>query len=260
MPLIDLKWGPSGTKKAVTKNNIIVIVDVLRFSSATTVAVYKGVIIIPSYSKRLSKVLAKRFNAEISGSSREPTKWKYSLSPLSYLNAKKNTKVVLFSPNGAKCSAIAGHAKHAFVGSFLNATIIGNYVSRISRKINEDVTVVSAGETELTKLLKRLPVEESFVNKENKEYFALEDFLGSGAIISATNLDRTTNARHAELSYLKYRNNLLETLKSCVGARYLINSGREHEVDFCLQLDKYNCVPKISGDRIINLTIKNHFI
>lgn len=245
---VGFDWGFNGIKRAVRKGDIIIVVDILRFTSTAVTATANDFTIYPSSSTEETGTLLKKYNAQVA--SKDPIS-KYSLSPLSFLE-KSPENVILVSPNGAKCSRLASNSKHAFVGAFLNMKSIGRHVSALAKKMKKNVTVVGAGEITLGHI-EMIGIEKKLVNQKNKEYFCLEDMLGSGGIISEMRIKKTEKALFAEKWFKKTKDNLVDIVSTTVGGRHLIETGRKNEVEFCLFINKYPCVPKIEGDKIIGL-------
>ena len=88
---------------------MLVIVDVLSFSTATDIAVARGASVYPfafddergaqAAALRLSAVLARPRRVEANG---------FSLSPASLTGIASGTKLMLASPNGSRLSVAAG--------------------------------------------------------------------------------------------------------------------------------------------------------
>jgi len=100
-----LDWGRRGVQQAVEQGNMLVIVDTLRFSTATITATHHGGLIYPCSLDEDAAALARRIGGEVAVSRGDaPDKGRFSLSPATYFNIEPGTKVVLASPNGATCS------------------------------------------------------------------------------------------------------------------------------------------------------------
>lgn len=77
-PKVKLDWHVEGLQFALEENDIVVIVDVLRFSSTVTTAIANGFIIYPVSDEEKGVKLAASIGAEMSEHSGIA---KYSLSP-----------------------------------------------------------------------------------------------------------------------------------------------------------------------------------
>ncbi len=170
-----LEWGRDGARRASARRDILVIVDTLRFSTAVVTAVHHGAIIYPCDPTDDPEALARHVRAVVAayrqdmlGLGTHP----YSLSPLSYDEAPAGTRIVLPSPNGAVCSRYGRDAPYLFVGALVNAAAVGRAVSSILARTEAAVTVIACGERW------RAPADDGELR------VAIEDYLGSGAILS----------------------------------------------------------------------------
>jgi 2-phosphosulfolactate phosphatase len=101
---IDLAWGPSGLERLRRGSEVLVIVDVLRFTSAVTVAVARGARVVPA-----------------AGLPPGPEQ----LSPVALGLLAASREVALRSPNGGALAALALEARLPVVAaSFLNASAV----------------------------------------------------------------------------------------------------------------------------------------
>lgn len=96
---LRLAWGRRGTRDAAARGDVLVVVDVLRFTSMVATAVQRGAIIRP-----LDWTTGARGG---------------SLSPLDYLDVDAGDRFEVASPNGATCCSY-GH--ELFAGALLNAS------------------------------------------------------------------------------------------------------------------------------------------
>ncbi len=99
-----LEWGSRGAREAAERGDVVVIVDALSFSSAVIAAVQAGMEVYPLPTGVDAVTLAQRVGAEVAVHRREvPAKGRYSLSPLTFLNGPRGSRVVLPSANGSMC-------------------------------------------------------------------------------------------------------------------------------------------------------------
>src|SRR5438105_7804979 len=102
-------WGPAGAHALAAAVDVLVIVDVLSFTTAVDVAVTRGARVYPYRQRDASAVaFAQQIGAVLAGyrravSATEP----YSLSPASLEHLPIGTRLVLPSPNGATISVLA---------------------------------------------------------------------------------------------------------------------------------------------------------
>lgn len=248
-PIVYLDWGIEGLRYALKNKNIVVIVDTLRFSSAVVTAVAEGFTVYPTSDKKKGTKLAASIGAEMSG---KPGEARYSLSPLSYLNASNhdNKKVVLSSPNGAACAELVRENDVAYVGCLLNAEAVAEHVTNIARKTKHHVTMIAAGEQKAIDTGERIV----YVKKKARRVFAVEDYLGSGAIISYTMLLKSTEADVCELTFKTSRSKIEGLLLGSFSGKYLVQNNLEHDVKHAAQLNRYDVVPVVRKGKIERLS------
>lgn len=101
-----LEWGRAGARRGAARGDALVIVDTLRFSTATATAVAYGAAIYPCLPGEDAVALAARVGGR-AAVSRRAAPGEFSLSPLSYVGVAPGTRIVLPSPNGATCARYA---------------------------------------------------------------------------------------------------------------------------------------------------------
>ncbi|HTK11642.1 MAG TPA: 2-phosphosulfolactate phosphatase [Ktedonobacteraceae bacterium] len=228
-----LDWGWRGVQQAVTRGNIVVIVDTLSFSTATVTAVHQGGIIYPCTSQTEAGVLAQQVGGELAVKREEvPVKGHFSLSPGTFLALETGSKVVLASPNGATCCSYGKHAPFLLVGTLVNARAVAMALSRLlERNPDLSVTVIACGERW------RIPSEDGPLR------VAVEDYLGAGAIFSYLNYDKSPEARVCQGAFTEACNHLEELLWDCASGRELRERGFEGDVLHAARLNAYETVP-----------------
>lgn len=246
-PEVKLDWGIEGIRFALKNGNIVVVDDTLRFSSTVVTATANGFTIYPISDREKGLIFATSIGAEMSG---KLGKAKFSLSPISFLENtdNDNKNVVLYSPNGATCSELVKENDVAYIGCLLNAKSVGEQVTKIAKEKNRSVTIIAAGETRA--------VEEDgkiVYLKENDKVFALEDYLGCGAIISYIKLSKSPEAKVCESAFKSSKNKLKELLLECFSGKYLVQNNLKKDVDHAAQLNYYNIIPIIRNGKIERL-------
>ena len=219
MTKLDLEWGIEGLKGALKRNDNIVIIDQLRFSSTVVTATALGFVIEPTTDK------ARKTES-------------YSLSPRSFFG-KRPGRVVIASPNGAFLSLNAKSAKRVVYGSILNAKSVAEWIDGI----NEDTTLIAAGEVGE----ERFPFmadDEKALTKTNS-IFDFEDFLAAGAISSFCKLEKAKECVEAEKFFLQSRNRIVEVLRDTSSHRYNASRGNGPDTDEVGKLNFYKVVPKL---------------
>ena len=96
---IRCEWAMPGVEQIAAE--VIVIVDVISFTTSVDVALGRGAAIFPYRWKDDSAIeYARERNAELASSRGQPGS-KYSLAPSSLINAPSGLRLVLASPNGS---------------------------------------------------------------------------------------------------------------------------------------------------------------
>lgn len=234
-------WFPKGASEAAARGDIIVIVDVLSFSTSVAYAVNNGAIIIPCFDPDLVEKIAEQNNALISVSRSDvPLKGKYSLSPATFLNAASGEKIVLASPNGARCCLNSAGAQQVIIGGIVNARAVADFVKLIIESTGKSVNVIACGEREYG----------SF-DGELRE--AEEDYLGAGAIISYLNCNKTKEALACETYFDSHRENLATKISNCQSGVELSVLGYNQDVDLAIKLNCLKVVPVFENGNISSI-------
>jgi 2-phosphosulfolactate phosphatase len=246
MAKVKTDWGAEGVKHALKKNDIVVIVDAIRFSSAAVTAAAEGFTIYPVPNIDKGQRLAVEIGAELAGNTPSA---RFSLSPLSYIKhcGHPNKRVVLASPNGAACASLLKENDIGFIGCFLNAAAAARKAEQEALASGRDITVIAAGEERAAEKDGRV----YYVRESKERVFAPEDYLGAGAVISHLSLSKDTDAALCERAYLAVRDNLGDLLKASYSGRWLLQNEAEKDLEHLLQIDYYDIVPVINNGKIM---------
>jgi 2-phosphosulfolactate phosphatase len=238
-----LDWGLDGARRAVERGDITVIVDTLSFSSAVATAVQHGAVVYPSApGAELDALRIRRHGAEVAVSRRDvPAKGRFSLSPPTYVGIAAGTEVIIASPNGGLCGLHGGRAPHLLVGALNNARATAAAVSALLDASGLSVTVVACGERWTP------PGDDGALR------FAIEDYLGAGAILSSLAHARSPDAEVCEAAFAARRGDLERLLWDCASGRELRAMGFGQDVTHAARLDVYDAVPVLRGDRLERL-------
>jgi len=233
---VRLDWGPVGAQ--ATRAEVAVVVDVLSFTTAVTVAVERGTRVYPyrwrgaqaaAFAAEQDAVLAVgRLEASKAGTPAAP-----SLSPAGLLTGTPVPRLVLPSPNGSTIAAALERSGAIVVaGCLRNARAVAAWlVPQLAS--GRSVAVIAAGER---------------WGEDDSLRPALEDHLGAGAIVAALAAlgygDRMSpEARAAGELFEAGRPSLLERMHECVGGRELTSKGFAADVDVAAALDASTTVP-----------------
>lgn len=216
---VECEWGVNAVRYAGLDADVIVVVDVLSFSTAVDIAVSRGVTVHP-YPRRDEKLteFARSVGAEAAG---PRGKCRYSLSPACYLDAEPGTRVVLPSVNGGAI-ARAAQARTVFAGCLRNAAAVARAVGGA-----DGVVVVPAGEQWPDGSLRP----------------AIEDWLGAGAIVERLGGAPSAEARAAAEAFAVLRGRLDSLLEHSVSGRELAELGFTRDVALAAALDVSDTAP-----------------
>jgi 2-phosphosulfolactate phosphatase len=215
---IKFDWGLNGLYNLTENSDVIVIVDILSFSTCVDIALENGGIIFPfdeingninDYASAHSALIAEKNRNTDS----------ISLSPHSMSRIKQGQKVVLPSPNGSVLSLRCDCDK-VICGCLRNAGSVSAYLN----SENSGIGVVAAGEKWNDGSLRP----------------CVEDYLGAGSIISKLAGTKSPEAMLAELTYRNIREPVIDIIKSSCSGFELIERGFEYDVELA-------CHENISG-------------
>lgn len=224
---------------ALQKGHIVIIDDTLRFSSCVVTGIAMGFSIHPVSDVKRGMALAGSMGVHFAAREK---KGHFSLSPLSFIEKKEdeNKRVVLYSPNGAACSELVGKDDTAFVACLLNAEAAGRHVETLARETGRDVTVIAAGEQQALSSGDRI----MYAKEASRPIFAVEDYLGCGAVLSSMDLPMSGEARACRQAFPACRDHLERIILDSFSGRYLVRHRRRKDVIHACRLNCYDVVPR----------------
>jgi 2-phosphosulfolactate phosphatase len=217
---IRLEWGEQGVNTLAPICDVVIIVDVLSFSTSVEIATNRQAIVYP-FSKRDESALefARSLGAELA--QKRGTKG-FSLSPQSLLNIPTGTKLVLPSPNGATLTLATGKTP-TLAGCLRNARAVAD----AAKKYGDRIAVIPAGE--------RWP--------DDSLRPSFEDLIGAGAIIHYLDGKCSPEAYAARSAFLAAEHELTNLLLQCGSGKELIERGYKDDVYLASELNVSDCVP-----------------
>jgi 2-phosphosulfolactate phosphatase len=241
---VRFEWGVDGLAHVAQGAGAVVVVDVLRFTSAVSVAIGRGAIVLPYVwaAGDAARAYAARHDAELAGR-REDGHW--SLSPTDLARVPAGTRLVLPSPNG---SALAFGAQNDVPDAQVLAGCLRNAaaVAAVAGAQPEPVAVVAAGERWRGSLGPLRP--------------AVEDLLGAGAVIRAlVDAGRpestvSPEGRAAAAAFDAARDDLYEWLSTSDSGRQLVEWGWSDDVEAAAVLDAETVAPVLDGPEFRGVT------
>lgn len=221
---IRCEWGERGAAVLAPISDVVVIVDVLSFSTCVDIATSRGASVYPyrwnddsaaAYAALKGAMLAAKRGA----------KGRYSLSPRSLEQIPAGAALVLPSPNGATLSFATGRTP-TLCGCLRNAAAVAAHASRFGKR----VAVVPAGERWDDGSLRP----------------AVEDFVGAGAIIRLLAGRRSAEAHAAVAAFENAASDLAQTLCGCTSGKELIDRDFASDVTVAARLDCSSTAPLLS--------------
>ena len=216
------------------RKSVVVVVDVLRATSAICTALDLGVkSIIPvstiedalDYKGNDEYIIAAERNGKIVRG------FDLGNSPTEYSNYNlKGKKMVLTTTNGTKAINIAKQDHLVVTGSFLNLNALSSFLV----KVDKSIIILCAGW---------------------KNDFCLEDTLFAGALTEELIKNdkfyyHSDSTASSFMLYQKAKNNLFDFLKDSQHRKRLAHLGIENDVRYCLELNKSEVVP-ILKDKVL---------
>ena len=233
-PRIEVCFTPNLYPLHIEDFQVVVVIDVLRATSAICTAFHYGIEkIIPvstldeaiEYREKGYLVAAERKGKVVSG-------FDYGNSPFTYMNKEiKGKTLVLTTTNGTKAINVAKNVDHLIIGSLLNLDALCNYI----KKLNKNVLLLGSG-------------------WQNK--FCLEDTICAGAIadqlLSSNNfISESDSSVAAKYLYKSARDNYFGYLKASSHRKRLNKLNLNRDIKYCLTPNQTNVVPTREDNYLI---------
>lgn len=224
---VVFEWGSDGLESLTETADIVVIVDVLSFSTCVDIATQAGAVVFPySWKDERAQEFAQLNKAYLAQPRSEGSRAEsavFTLSPASLTHLRAGDRLVLPSPNGSQlCTLVKG--KRVVAGCLRNASAVAGYLNSFSgRKL-----ILAAGE--------RWP-------STTQLRPALEDLLGAGAIIHAIPGSKSPEAKAAETVWAGMQQDITRVMRECTSGRELKEKGFGEDVELASDVDSSAGVP-----------------
>ena len=218
---VRFDWGSAGVR-SVEVGSTVVIVDVLRFTTAVESATSCGAAVFPyRWRDESADEFARSIGAHLAGGN-DPNC--LSLSPLSLFRLRPADNVVIPSPNGSTCAVIAAEKNSTVLaGCLRNVAAIGEYL----REIESPITVIACGELWPDGTLRP----------------SLEDLLGAGAILAELGGRISPEARAAVWAWNGARTDVESVIRECASGKELVAKGHLSDVIYASEVNSSRAVP-----------------
>lgn len=237
---VHLEWGPTGAALAAEQGDLIVIIDVLSFSTSITLTAHRAAVALAYSAEEIEGLggrgaISERFDADIVAKTRLPPKGEFSLSPASLVDLPSGRRLIFTSLNGAACVAASVAAPEVLIGCLLNGGAAADLVaSRLGQGLTDRCTLIACGERW------------SSTAKLNGWRPCIEDHLGAGAIAArllAKGLSLSPEAALATSAYEAMKRSLPQVLSQSVSGRELVSKGFRTDVDLAANTNTVDVVP-----------------
>ncbi|MFT3854301.1 MAG: 2-phosphosulfolactate phosphatase [Ilumatobacteraceae bacterium] len=230
-------WGPNGLRALAPAAEVVVLVDVLRFTTAVCAALEAGATVLPYRWADDGAAEFATANGAVLAGLRE--RGEPSLSPADLLSLAPGTRLVLPSPNGAALAVAAAEhgARHVLAGCLRNATAVATAAAALAG--GGPIAVIAAGER--------------WHGATGPLRPCVEDLLGAGAVLAA--LDPAAAISHpgcspdaaaARAAFVAARPRLAATLAGSASGLELTRWGWADDVAVAAEHDATAVVPRLT--------------
>jgi 2-phosphosulfolactate phosphatase len=226
---VRCEWGREGVALLAPRCAVVVVVDVLTFSTAVDVAVARGAGVLPlPWRDDRAAAAARQAGAVLAGNRGDPGR---SLSPSSLTGLPAGTLLALPSPDGgALCALAAGNGAHVLTGCLRNTAAVARTAQWLAG--GGPIGLVPAGERWTLPGAPMRP--------------ALEDALGAGAIAAVLPGAFSPEAELAAQGFAAARSRGLHgVLAASASGRELIADGFAADVDLAAAADASDAAPRL---------------
>ena len=231
------EWGEQGVAKLAPVSDVVVIVDVLSFSTCVEIATNNGAIVFPyRWNDESALDYAKEVKAELASRKRTSNDG-FSLSPTSLGNISAGTRLVLPSPNGSSLTLLTGQTP-TLAGCLRNCEALACFAQSYGSRIS----VIPAGER----------------REDGSLRPAIEDLIGAGAILSYLEGKLSPEAETAAAVFQSLKDNLVKVLRQCSSGKELIARGFDTDIELAAAINTSFCVPLFTQGAYQEPTRKPH--
>lgn len=239
---VRLEWGMEGVAALGTACAVLVVIDVLVFTTSVDIVLGRGGRVLPlAWHDDRAQEAARAAGATLTPSgltgiegtaiTADPAAKGWSLRPSSLVGLPAGEFLGISSPNGATLSAAAAKTgATVFAGCLRNASAVAAAAARAAA--GRPIGVLPAGERWRTSEHKPLRP-------------SIEDWLGAGAICAALGGTRSPEADLAATSFLAVRDRIGQVLTDSVSGRELFAAGLPDDVTLASDVDVSTAVPQL---------------
>lgn len=230
---IRFEWGEDGVRRLAPLSNVVVIIDVLSFTTCVEIAVSREAIVFPyRYKDDSAFTFACSVDAQLANKRGKTP----SLSPNSLFALEPQTRIVLPSPNGSTCTVVAVESDALVIaGCLRNASAVADYIKH--HYPDGEISVISCGEHWSNGRLRP----------------SIEDLIGAGAILSHFEQQfLSPEAKVALGAFRQFEHDITGVLKECSSGRELIQKGFPDDVTVSSEVNVSSTVPILHNGAYVN--------
>lgn len=238
---VRLEWGMDGVAALGRGCAVLVVIDVLVFTTSVDIVLGRGGRVLPlAWHDERAREAARAAGATLTpsgltgiedsaGIKADPAAKSWSLRPSSLVALPAGEFLGISSPNGATLSAAAAKTgATVFAGCLRNASAVAAAAAQAAD--GRPIGVLPAGERWRT--------------SENKPLRpSIEDWLGAGAVCAALTGTRSPEADLAATSFLAVRDRIGQVLTDSVSGRELFAAGVPDDVALASDVDASTATP-----------------
>ncbi len=233
MPQIETVYSPSLIEHYSLRGKTVVVVDILRATTSMCVAFAHGISHIVPLVSIYETILYKPQNYITAGerNGQKVDGFEKGNSPFDFMDADiKGKPLAITTTNGTQAIHASTLADNIYIGAFVNLqAVVDKLVSD-----NQDTIILCAG----------------WKNK-----FNLEDTLFAGALAELLyngGFEMNDDASIAAVTlYQSAKNDLPASIKQSAHAQRFERMGIEKDIDFCMQMNIYDFVPRYVEGKIV---------
>lgn len=239
MPKIEVSFSPETYDVYKGQNQIVVVTDILRATSAICTALHNGAkeVIPVSTIEEARSYKSKGYLVGAERNGEKIEEFDFGNSPYSYMDESiRDKSIVLTTTNGTKAINLAKSSYQVIVGAFTNFNATVDYLAAQ----NKDILVLCSGW---------------------KGRFNLEDTMYAGAIVKALAekgmLDLQSEVDDSALSamylYNVAKDDPYKFLINSSHRRRLKNLNLKEDVRYCLSMNHTDIIPVYDNGRLVRM-------
>jgi len=227
----------AGAAAVASDADVVVVVDVLSFTTTLSVAVDAGIAVLPyPWNDASAETFARERGAVLAVGRSQGGRGQFTLSPASVRAAAvQPQRLVRPSPNGsALARRLDGQAASCVGACLRNAAAVAGWLAGRYRPGLTTIAVIAAGERWDDGTLRA----------------ASEDLWGAGALVAAlTDVGWSARSPEADLARAGYdaiRGGELNALRACASGRELVEGGYPADVAIAAEIASSSAVPVLN--------------